>query len=102
LFAFSKGSIDPTLISISTSIDFLVMVLLGGVQTVVGALVGAAAFHAIRDFVMPLTDHWRLLLGLAIIAIVLAMPRGLVGGMMAARSAVEARGAKPTPAGAPA
>lgn len=86
LFAFSKGSIDPTLISISASVDFLVMTLLGGVQTVVGPIVGAAAFHAIRDFVMPLTDHWRLLLGLAIIAIVLAVPRGIVGGLMTARA----------------
>ena len=56
LFAFSKGSIDPTLISIPMSVDFLVMTLLGGVQTVIGPLVGAAAFHSIRDFVMPLTD----------------------------------------------
>jgi branched-chain amino acid transport system permease protein len=82
LFAFSKGSIDPTLISIPTSVDFLVMTLLGGVQTVLGALVGAAAFHAIRDFLLPLTDHWRLLLGLAIVAIVLAFPRGIVGAAL--------------------
>jgi branched-chain amino acid transport system permease protein len=86
LFAFSKGSIDPTLIAIPTSIDFLVMTLLGGVQTVIGPLVGAATFHSIRDVVMPLTDHWRLLLGLAIIAIVLAFPRGIVGGAMDLRS----------------
>ncbi len=86
LFAFSKGSIDPTLISIATSVDFLVMTLLGGVQTVVGPLIGAAAFHSIRDLLMPLTDHWRLLLGLAIIAIVLAFPRGIVGSTLQLRS----------------
>ena len=86
LFAFAKGSIDPTLISISMSVDFLVMTLLGGVQTVVGPLIGAAAFHSIRDLLMPLTDHWRLLLGLAIVAIVLAVPRGIVGGAMLLRA----------------
>ena len=86
LFAFSKGSIDPTLISIPMSVDFLVMTLLGGVQTVIGPLVGAAAFHSIRDLLMPLTDYWRLLLGLAIIAIVLAFPRGIVGGALLLRS----------------
>jgi branched-chain amino acid transport system permease protein len=91
LFAFSTGSIDPTLISIPTSIDFLVMTLLGGVQTVIGPLVGAAAFHSIRDFVMPLTDHWRLLLGLAIIAIVLVFPRGLVGATIELRARLGAR-----------
>src|SRR5436190_1957271 len=86
LFAFSKGSIDPTLTSIPMSVDFLVMTLLGGVQTVIGPLVGAAAFHSLRDLLMPLTDYWRLLLGLAIIAIVLAFPRGIVGGALLLRS----------------
>jgi branched-chain amino acid transport system permease protein len=96
LFAFAKGSIDPTLISISMSVDFLVMTLLGGVQTVIGPLVGAAAFHSIRDFVMPLTDHWRLLLGLAIIAIVLAFPRGIVGALLQLRSRLGSQAAGPS------
>jgi branched-chain amino acid transport system permease protein len=86
LFAFSKGSIDPTLISIPMSVDFLVMVLVGGIQTVMGPLIGAAAFHSIKDFVMPLTFYWRLLLGLSIIAIVLVFPRGIVGGLDDARA----------------
>ncbi|MBW6401233.1 ABC transporter permease [Roseomonas sp. HJA6] len=79
LYAFSKGSIDPTLLSIPLSVDFLSMILLGGIQSVFGPLAGAAAFHAVKDQLMPLTDHWRLLLGLAIIAMVLAFPRGLAG-----------------------
>ena len=93
LFAFAKGSIDPTLIAIPMSVDFLVMTLLGGVQTVVGPLVGAAAYHSIRDVLMPLTDHWRLLLGLAIIAIVLALPRGIVGGALILRARLGWNGA---------
>ncbi|WP_245298692.1 branched-chain amino acid ABC transporter permease, partial [Methylobacterium platani] len=79
LYAFMKGSIDPTLTGIPLSIDFLVMVLVGGIQTVMGPLVGAAFFHALKDAVMPLTEFWRLLLGVAIIAAVLAFPRGLAG-----------------------
>lgn len=79
LYAFSKGSIDPTLLSIPLSVDLLAMILLGGIQSVFGALGGAAVFHAAKDFLMPLTDHWRLLLGLAIIALVLLFPRGLAG-----------------------
>jgi branched-chain amino acid transport system permease protein len=83
LYAFSKGSIDPTLISISMSVDFLVMALLGGIQTIAGPLVGAAFFHSVKDFFMPLTDYWRFLLGLAIIVMVLAFPRGIVGTLEA-------------------
>src|SRR5262245_40277313 len=85
LFAFAKGSIDPTLISIPMSVDFLVMILAGGIETITGPLAGALFFHAIKDMVMPLTDFWRLLLGLAIIVLVLAFPGGIVGGMARVR-----------------
>ena len=94
LFAFSKGSIDPTLMSIETSVDLLVMILVGGLQTAAGPLVGAGLFHAIKDSVMPLTDHWRLLLGAAIIALVLAFPGGVVGGLVGIAHAARARAAR--------
>ncbi|HXE69897.1 MAG TPA: ABC transporter permease [Hyphomicrobiaceae bacterium] len=90
LFAFSKGSIDPTLISIPMSVDFLVMILAGGIETITGPLAGALFFHAIKDMVMPLTDFWRLLLGLAIIIVVLAFPHGIVGGMARLRERLTA------------
>jgi branched-chain amino acid transport system permease protein len=96
LYAFSKGSIDPTLLGIPMSVDFLAMILLGGIQTVMGPLVGAAAFHAIKDVFMPLTDFWRFFLGASIIALVLIFPRGLGGafGALRARRGT-ARGAEP-------
>lgn len=85
LYAFSKGSIDPTLLAIPLSVDFLAMILLGGIQTVMGAVAGAAAFHTIKDIFMPLTDFWRFLLGASIIALVLIFPRGLGGAFAALR-----------------
>ncbi|MCX7370436.1 MAG: ABC transporter permease [Alphaproteobacteria bacterium] len=86
LYAFSKGSIDPTLLGIPLSVDFLAMILLGGMQTVMGPVLGAAAFHSIKDIFMPLTDHWRFLLGASIIALVLIFPRGLGGAYAALRA----------------
>jgi branched-chain amino acid transport system permease protein len=50
-----------------------------------GAIAGAAAFHAIKDVFMPLTDFWRFFLGLSIIALVLIFPRGLGGAFVALR-----------------
>jgi len=50
IFAFAKGSISPETISIGRSIDGLVMVLLGGVQTLSGPIVGASVF---RSHVQP-------------------------------------------------
>ena len=44
LFVFSKGSLSPDSLSIPRSMDGLVMVLLGGVQTLMGPVVGAAVF----------------------------------------------------------
>jgi branched-chain amino acid transport system permease protein len=85
LYAFSKGSIDPTLLGIPLSVDFLAMILLGGMQTVMGPVLGAAAFHSVKDVFMPLTDHWRFLLGASIIALVLIFPRGLGGAYAALR-----------------
>jgi branched-chain amino acid transport system permease protein len=85
LYAFSKGSIDPTLLGIPLSVEFLAMILLGGMQTVMGPVLGAAAFHSVKDVFMPLTDHWRFLLGASIIALVLIFPRGLGGAYAALR-----------------
>jgi branched-chain amino acid transport system permease protein len=97
LYAFSKGSIDPTMISISMSIDFLVMVLVGGIQTVMGPLVGAAVFHSVKDFFMPLTDAWRFCLGLSIIVMVLVFPSGLSGAGEALRGWRDRRAAAIAP-----
>ncbi|HEU4518220.1 MAG TPA: ABC transporter permease [Microvirga sp.] len=85
LYAFSRGSVDPTLLGIPTSVDALTMLLLGGVQTVAGPLAGAAVLHALRDQIMPLTELWRMMLGLVIIALVLLFPRGLLGAVPARR-----------------
>ena len=79
LYVFLKGSIDPSVLGIPTSVDALAMLLLGGIDTVMGPVAGAAVLHALRDQIMPLTDLWRLILGLSIIAMVLLFPRGLVG-----------------------
>jgi branched-chain amino acid transport system permease protein len=79
LYAFSKGSVSPEVMSISRSVDGLVMVLLGGVQTLSGPVVGAAAFTWLQDTIARNTEYWQSLLGATILAIVLAFPRGIVG-----------------------
>jgi ABC-type branched-subunit amino acid transport system permease subunit len=79
VFAFAKGSISPETISIGRSIDGLVMVLLGGVQTLAGPIVGASIFAVLQDFVMQQTEYWHALLGAIILILVLAFPSGIVG-----------------------
>ena len=79
LFAFAKGSISPETISVGRSIDGLVMVLLGGIQTLTGPLVGASLYAVLQDTVMRQTEYWRALLGIIILVLVLAFPQGIVG-----------------------
>lgn len=80
LFAFAKGSISPEAISVGRSIDGLVMVLLGGVHSPTGPIVGATAFTLLQDTVMRETDYWRGLLGALTLVMVLLFPGGLMGG----------------------
>jgi branched-chain amino acid transport system permease protein len=79
LHALQKGAVFPTALSIPVSVDALVMVLLGGLQTLSGPLVGALAYHGLSTELVRATDHWRLVLGLAIVALVVLFPGGIVG-----------------------
>ncbi len=79
IYAFSKGSISPDTLSIPRSVDGLVMVLMGGIQTLTGAVAGAAAFTWLQDTLARETDYWRALLGGVILLLVLAFPQGIAG-----------------------
>jgi branched-chain amino acid transport system permease protein len=79
LFAFSKGSISPETLSVPRSVDGLVMVLLGGVQTLTGPVWGAALFTWLEDTVSREIAYWRAAMGAVILLLVLAFPQGIVG-----------------------
>jgi branched-chain amino acid transport system permease protein len=79
LFAYLKGSVFPDSLGISLSVDALVMVLLGGVDTVSGAVVGAIIYKALSIWLVSQTDLSKLVLGGVIILIVVAFPKGVVG-----------------------
>ena len=81
LFAFAKGTISPEVVAVSRSIDGMVMVLLGGLQTLTGPIVGASVFAVLQDTIMRQTAFWRGLLGAVILLLVLAFPRGIVGAL---------------------
>ena len=79
LFAYLKGSVFPDSLGISLSVDALVMVLLGGVETVSGAVVGAIVYKALNIWLVSQTDWSKLVLGGFIVLIVVAFPKGIVG-----------------------
>ena len=79
IYAFSKGSISPETLSVGKSVDGLVMVLLGGIQTLAGPVVGAITFSWLHDTVARNTDYWRAMLGAIILILVLLFPQGIAG-----------------------
>ena len=85
LFAYLKGSVFPDVLGIPLSVDALVMVLLGGVETVSGAIVGAIVYKALSIWLVSQTEWSKLVLGGFIVVIVVAFPKGIVGVMESIR-----------------
>lgn len=81
LFATQYGFVNPELASWHKSGDALLMIILGGLGSMAGAVVGAFAFVMLGEWYQDVSQHWTLLLGLTIIAVVVLMPNGLVGGL---------------------
>jgi len=79
LFAYLKGSVFPDVVGISLSVDALVMVLLGGVETVSGAIIGAIVYKTLNIWLVSQTDWSKLVLGIFIVLIVVVFPKGIVG-----------------------
>ena len=85
LFALKDGVVNPELMGWHLSGTALVMVILGGIGHLRGALIGAFAFALLQELFQSeaifggFAKHWHLGLGLAIIASVALLPRGIVG-----------------------
>jgi len=85
LLAVKDGVVNPELLSWHESGAVLLMLILGGLGHLRGAVIGAVAFTLLKEFfaseslVGPLAPHWQLSLGLSIIGLVAALPRGLMG-----------------------
>ena len=85
LLAVKDGVVNPELLSWHESGAVLLMIILGGIGHLRGAVIGAVAFTLLRELYSsqallgPLADHWQLTLGFTIIAFVALLPKGLIG-----------------------
>jgi branched-chain amino acid transport system permease protein len=78
-FVFLKGSAFPELFAVHRSVEPLVMVLLGGVHTLAGAPLGAALYKGLDTIVTKYTEYWQMVIGLILVVLVVALPRGILG-----------------------
>ena len=83
LAAAHKGAVFPSAASVATSVDALLVVLLGGVHQLWGAAVGSAvltwASAELGSSVAWLRDYWRGALGVFVMGIMVLSPSGLLG-----------------------
>lgn len=85
LFGVKDGFVNPEMLSWHLSGSVLIMIILGGLGHLRGALLGAFAFALLQEFFKSeavfgaFAKHWHLGLGVVIIASVVLMPKGLVG-----------------------
>lgn len=70
------GFVAPQLLAWHLSALLLVMVVLGGMRTVTGPLLGAVIIAGLEELLQGMTEHWKLAMGLIVIALVLAVPGG--------------------------
>ena len=78
LNAMLFGYVGPGSLFWTTSGEALLMVILGGTSSLAGPILGAATFIGVSHYATAVTDHWRLIVGIVFIAIVLFAPQGLV------------------------
>lgn len=93
LLANLTGFTSPAYLAWTVSGELIVMVVLGGMGTVLGPLVGALALLVSEEILKGLTDHWMMILGPLIVLVVLSARRGIYGYLLDwdARRARQAR-----------
>lgn len=77
LYAVVYGFVNPELLSWHQSGNVLLMVILGGMGNLLGAVAGAFAFVSMQEVFSAWTKHWQLVMGGVIVAAVLFFPGGL-------------------------
>jgi branched-chain amino acid transport system permease protein len=85
LHAVKDGFVNPEILAWHQSGAVLLMLILGGIGTLRGAVLGAFLFVVLKELFQseavfgPFAKHWQLPLGLTIIACVALMPHGVIG-----------------------
>jgi branched-chain amino acid transport system permease protein len=79
LLANQAEFVSPAYMTWQRSGELIIMVVLGGTGTLIGAIAGAATFILLEEWLAPLSQHWKLGLGVILILVVLFTRGGIVG-----------------------
>ena len=79
LWAHTNGLVSPDTVVLTTSVDALLMVVLGGAGTLVGGAIGSAIVFGLREYLSTLVPWWQYVLGGVYVLTILYLPMGLMG-----------------------
>jgi branched-chain amino acid transport system permease protein len=79
IYPMRSAFATPDLLVWTESGEFIISVMIGGLGTLVGPIIGGAFFTILRDKVSSVVDWYFIVIGVVLIVIVLFMPRGLLG-----------------------
>ncbi len=79
LWAHINGLVSPDTVVLTTSVDALLMVALGGAGTLVGGVIGSAIVFGLREYLSTLVPWWQYVLGGVYVLTILYLPTGLMG-----------------------
>lgn len=79
LLSVRSGNADPEIAYWTHSGELVFMTVLGGFASFLGPVIGALSFIFLRDWLMTLTEYWRLAMGVVLLLTVIYVPRGVAG-----------------------
>jgi branched-chain amino acid transport system permease protein len=78
-YAMFNNFVSPSTVALAQSVEGVLMAIVGGVGTLFGAFVGAAAIIALENTVSAYTERWQMVLGLTFVLIMIFAPEGIIG-----------------------
>jgi branched-chain amino acid transport system permease protein len=79
LLANATDFVSPAYMSWQRSGELIIMVLLGGMSSLHGAIIGALAFLILEEWLAGITEHWKIIFGPLLVVVVLFARGGLIG-----------------------
>jgi branched-chain amino acid transport system permease protein len=79
LWANHHRFVSPGMLGWTRSGEFMIMVIMGGLSSFFGPIVGAAAFLLMETALAGWTEHWQIVFGPLVLLVALFAPRGIWG-----------------------
>ena len=79
LYASFNSFVSPSTVALAQSVKGLLMVIVGGVGTLFGGVVGAAVIIVLENVVSSFTERWSMVLGALFVLTMIFAPEGVVG-----------------------